>query len=210
MFAEDIIAIKDQKTLPCPECGGAGFTLTPECPEDPFLPSTRGHVHNRYRDMGGLVRCTERCTHCEVWEPGAAHVEQLKAERAVVEDNLREDWWPSEWHLAEHPVMGMLYEVKRKHSIRPTPNMSDHRVWTAVTRAGKVTSDNPLTGYIEDMPCTVPAYLVGTPIEHDEYRTVVRYEYVGSTVDVVYTPSAAMQLRFSHPWDDDLSTQSML
>lgn len=212
MYAEDVLETLDRKVYPCPECRGRGYTLTPDCPADPQMPSTKGHEHNRYRDMGGLVRCTAACMSCTPWEPGVAHAEQLAAER---EDKQRkaeegEDWWPSNWHLAEHQVLGVLFEVKRKNRIRPIITMDDWRVMARASRPGQVTTDEPVTGLLEDRWVTVPAYLVGTPVEYDEFRLTVRYEFMGSFVDVAYMPSAQQAFRFSHPWDDDFGTRAIM
>jgi hypothetical protein len=74
-----------------------------------------------------------------------------------------------------------------------------------------VTSDTPIRGILADRMVTVPAYLCGTPVDLDEFgRTTVDYEYMGSHVQVTYMPSNAAKLRFSHPWDTDLSTGSLM
>ncbi len=79
-----------------------------------------------------------------------------------------------------------------------------------LARPGQITTDRPIVGRIQDRVVTVPAYLVGRPVDTDEQRMVVRYDYLGSKVDVVFGPVAQAQFRFAHHWDDDMSTRSLI
>ena len=75
-----------------------------------------------------------------------------------------------------------------------------------------VSSDVELHGRVGDAFCTVPAYLVGTPVHLDDTFTWmnVRYEYLGSTVTVEFDPSQVMRMRFAYSWDNNYSTSAMI
>lgn len=80
---------------------------------------------------------------------------------------------------------------------------------------GTVSSDDYVQGYMRDgryvHHVSVPPYAVGTLIEMDEWYADIRYEFMGSTVDVfVKVHTLYHDMRFAHNWDRDYSTHSMM
>lgn len=136
----------------------------------------------------------------------------------VVEDDGRtvtwEEWqedalraWYRNGDVHQDPFYILSSHMKRR-GIKPytPPVMSKH--------VGAVSSDHPVMGLVEDgvrvYPCTVPPYLVGVPIEVTDTVTVVKYDYMGSSITVRFSKSEAAFLRFAYSWDDDFSTPQLL
>lgn len=115
--------------------------------------------------------------------------------------------WYTHGDLHQDPFY-ILSNHMRVRNIRPytAPVPSKH--------AGSVSSDHPIMGLVEDgrrvYPCTVPAYLVGAPVEVTDEYTVVRYTYLGAKLDVRFGKTEASFLRFSYSWDNNFSTDQLL
>jgi hypothetical protein len=75
---------------------------------------------------------------------------------------------------------------------------------------GRITTDVPVVGWTVDSGyrCEVPAYLVGTPVELDDYGFLtVRYEYLGSYIDIEFLST---HFRFAYWWETGFSTGELL
>lgn len=191
-------------------CEGRGFLLLPTCPEDPQMPSSRGHVHNYLYEQYPNVRerrCTEACTHCCL----------LDGTRREEPQPVRQDWWPSEWTLAEHRTIWTVlsYADYRLHYSKwdMTNIRADGIQLMSRHLRGYITTDVQVGGICTNTntPAKIPPRLVGLPIDTDPLT--VRYEWYGSFLEIEIYPWEESHFRFAHPWDKEdglFSTHELL
>ena len=80
---------------------------------------------------------------------------------------------------------------------------------------GTVSSDDYIQGFMRDghhvYHISIPPYLVGSVIEYDTDYAHIRYEYLGSHLDVyVATVTLSHKMRFSYSWDRNYSTSQLI
>lgn len=85
----------------------------------------------------------------------------------------------------------------------------------AAKHMGTVSSDDYVQGFMrtghEVHHISIPPYLVGHLIEFDTEYAHIRYEYMGSYLEVyVSAYTLGRRMRFSYSWDRNYSTQQML
>ena len=141
------------------------------------------------------------------WDPcpyGCVELEPDELEHLLWPE--RKDWWPSSFQL-------FVGRFGREHvNVHPRARKLVG-AWTmrSLTPQGRVTTDEPVTGWLNDDKATVPAYLPGRPVEFDEDRWLtVEYEHMGSKLQLVFLPTEAGKFRFAHLWDEGTTTQELL
>lgn len=115
------------------------------------------------------------------------------------------DWWPTRFERTT-PTYGAPYEAER----RRTRDMSGYWQRNSLRVPGRVTTDHPVTGWLNDCKAVVPAYLVGTPVALDKDFLTVRYEYLGKEVDIDFYGVTDTQFRFAYWYEEGQSTKEVL
>ena len=126
-----------------------------------------------------------------------------------LEDELLTAYYASKRPVEEIDPFLILTRAARKIGLRPFVDGA------ARLNKGTVSSDLDLMGLVEDehfltYPCTVPAYLAGTPVSFEDGVLRVKYEYLGSSLIVRFGALEQEFMRFAYSWDESFSTAEML
>lgn len=106
------------------------------------------------------------------------------------------------------PLLALLTQVMKRSGLAPPPES------VAAHHHGLVSSDTDFWGTVHtpegDLVAHIPSYLVGTPIVLDNWGLTIRYEYMGSTLEVTVDRGMFPYLRFAYSWDYSYRTVDLL
>lgn len=134
----------------------------------------------------------------------------LDVEHPALEDELQRLYDQARWEteVVQDPFLTLsqqrhLKKVVGRHWGEQHVKFSNHR--------GMISSDHAMWGTIDGRNCKVPPYLAGTLIEADRWEAVVRYEYMGSFVDVSFPREMlTIAFRFAYSWDRSFRTSDVI
>ena len=118
-------------------------------------------------------------------------------------------WWPTHFERTTNQY-GMPYEQQRRRQRKAESQLIGAWHMRRLRPPGRITTDVPVTGFLNGTWCTVPAYLPGTPIEEGLWTLEVAYEYIGAKVNIEYLGASKALFRFAYAFEEGYSTREML
>ena len=175
----------------CTACGGTGWVSYP--------------VHVSV-DENEYDECPRGCRQLSDNERRDREVRRQPIPMSTIDTDLHDAYYKS---LVDEHWADPLMHLQRGTGI----NLIGADRMSRLNPRGRITTDDPVMGLVEGpgrrvWPCTVPPYLVGTPVEHTPL--VVSYEYLGSRVNVRFGDTEASFFRFAHIWEDGFSTRELI